>query len=82
MPLLPLRPAADTNAAIVCGMLGALHGAAAIPADLRSKVESYEWADSMPHGRSCMRPDRLRGKHLAPLAERLFEAAVRDGAAS
>ncbi|PRW32678.1 ADP-ribosylation Crystallin J1 [Chlorella sorokiniana] len=71
----------DTNAAIVCGMLGALHGAAAIPADLRSKVESYEWTAGMPHGGSCVRPDQLRGKHLVPLAGQLYGDAMRDAAA-
>lgn len=62
-------------------MLGALHGAAAIPANFRTKVEAYEWAAAMPHGAPCVRPDRLRGKQLAPLAARLYEEAVQDAAA-
>ena len=77
----PCRPA-DTNAAIVCGMLGALHGAAAIPADLRTTVEGYEWSAAVPHGSRCVRPDRLLGKHLAALAVRLYEEAVQDAAAA
>ena len=66
-------------------MLGALHGAAAIPAAMRSKVEGFAWqqpgsspaaAGAAPAGH-C-RPERLRGRQLAPLARRLFEEAVRD----
>lgn len=63
-------------------MLGALHSAAAIPAELRTQVEGYEWSAAMPHGSRCVRPDRLLGKHLALLAGRLYEEAVRDAATS
>lgn len=76
---------ADTNAAIVGGMLGALHSASGIPAALRAKVESYVWKDGarqpgslLPPGASCVRPEKLWGRQLAPLAERLFEGAVQD----
>jgi hypothetical protein len=64
----------------VCGLLGALHGAAAIPAELRLKVESYVWTPDCPHGGNCVRPEQLRGSQLAPLAAQLFRRALDDGA--
>ena len=64
----------------MCGLLGALHGAAAIPAELRFKVESYVWTPDCPHGGNCVRPEQLRGSQLAPLAAQLFRRAVEDGA--
>ncbi|KAL4422714.1 hypothetical protein ABPG75_008911 [Micractinium tetrahymenae] len=65
----------DTNAAIVCGLLGALHGASAIPADLRQKVEGFE---ARPGGAWPARPEALWGRQLAPLAEQLYREAVLD----
>lgn len=78
----------DINACIVGGMVGALHGAAAIPADLRSKVEGYRPlppgqapADCATAPGACReRPERLWGAQLAPLARRLYEEATADAA--
>lgn len=74
------RPLADTNAAIVGGVLGALHGASGIPADMRQQVEAYRWDRTQGPGSCCVRPQRLCGSQLAPLAQRLYEEAVRDAA--
>lgn len=76
----------DTNACIVCGLVGALHGASSIPEDLRSKVEGYR---PLPPGQGpppgdftpgvgCERPERLWGSPLAPLARRLYREAAED----
>ncbi len=68
-------PDADTNAAIVCGLLGALHGASAIPAELRQKVEAFE---ARPGNDWPARPESLWGRRLAPLAEQLYNESVQD----
>jgi hypothetical protein len=73
---LPPPPAADTNAAIVCGLLGALHGAAAIPEGLSLTVEAYRWGPS--GGGGHQRPEKLQGSQLRPLATRLFQQAAAD----
>lgn len=67
----------DTNAAICCGMLGALHGVSGIPPALRSQVEGYRHGTG-GSSRAPKRPDRLLGCHIAPLATQLYEAAVTD----
>jgi hypothetical protein len=66
----------DTNAAIVCGLLGALHGAAAIPEGLSLTVEAYRWGPS--GGGGHQRPEKLQGSQLRPLATRLFQQAAAD----
>lgn len=68
-------PDADTNAAIVCGLLGALHGASTIPAELREKVEAFE---ARPGNDWPARPESLWGRRLAPLAEQLYNESVQD----
>lgn len=77
----------DTNAAIVCGMLGALHGVQGIPAAMRSQVETYQWRQpdssaGQPRqptcGADCVRPERLWGAQVAKLARQLYEDAVQE----
>lgn len=73
----PLPPCADTNAAIVGGMLGALHGVEGIPAAMRAAVQlSGSTADSRE------RPDQLHGQRLEPVALQLYTEAVRDAEAT
>lgn len=66
--------AADTNAAIVGGLLGALHGASAIPSSLLSTVEAGCWDEWTAKGHQ--RPEKLWGSQLRPLATRLYEEAA------
>jgi ADP-ribosyl-[dinitrogen reductase] hydrolase len=40
----------DTNAAIVGGMMGALHGVAAIPEYMRRPVEEFDCTKTHPQG--------------------------------
>lgn len=56
----------DTNAAIVGGLMGALHGASTIPATMLQPVEAYASG-------SC--PADLRAACLRGLAQRLYREA-------
>eukprot|EP00877_Chromochloris_zofingiensis_P007455 jgi/Chrzof1/2963/Cz12g06070.t1 len=60
----------DTNAAIVGGMVGALHGATAIPSIMKDPVLNRT---SSSHGRK--RPDFLQGGLLPGLFDKLYAAA-------
>lgn len=60
----------DTNAAIVGGLVGALHGAAAIPEAMRAPVLSRN-----VHSLGIPRPDFLATQALPTLCQQLFEAA-------
>ncbi|KAI3430437.1 hypothetical protein D9Q98_005032 [Chlorella vulgaris] len=67
----------DTNAAIVCGLLGALHGAAAgIPEKMRSTVESYTPVNCGETNMGIERPSKLHGREIRPLVARLFKSAT------
>jgi ADP-ribosyl-[dinitrogen reductase] hydrolase len=63
----------DTNAAIVGGLLGALHGAAAIPEPMAAPVLAYRGREDQ--GGGCPRPDDLRAACIPGLARQLFELA-------
>ena len=65
----------DTNAAIVGGMVGALHGAAAIPAWMTQPVLEYEGREDQ--GGGTPRPRELRASCLPDLAQQLFQLAGR-----
>jgi len=56
----------DTNAAIVCGMMGALHGAAGIPEALKTPVLAND-------ERTAGRPAFLVPSQVPDLADRLYE---------
>jgi ADP-ribosyl-[dinitrogen reductase] hydrolase len=55
----------DTNAAIVGGMMGALHGASAIPERMKQPVLTYR--EGQP------RPGALHARHIPGLAVQLWE---------
>ncbi|KAL4443436.1 hypothetical protein ABPG75_011173 [Micractinium tetrahymenae] len=67
----------DTNAAIVGGMTGALHGAAAIPGYMLSPV--LEYAGREEQGGGVPRPPDLRAAVLPDLAEQLYQLATAEG---
>ena len=56
----------DTNAAIVCAMMGALHGASAIPEALKAPVLAND-------EKSAGRPAFLVPSQVPDLAGRLYE---------
>lgn len=64
----------DTNAAIVGGMAGALHGAAAIPAYMLTPV--LEYCGSEEQGGGVPRPPDLRAEVLPELARQLYQLAT------
>lgn len=64
----------DTNAAIVGGLVGALHGAAAIPAAMRDRVEGRRvGSPGQP------RPAWLQTDLVAPLVKELLEVGAQLG---
>jgi ADP-ribosyl-[dinitrogen reductase] hydrolase len=63
----------DTDAAVVGGLLGALHGAAAIPETMLQPVLAYEGREDQ--GGGCPRPWELRAARLPELAKQLFQLA-------
>ena len=66
----------DTNAAIVCGLLGALHGAGGIEPRLWRPVLGCEAAmDPGPQYRGLRRPAWLSASRLPVLAAALVDAA-------
>lgn len=58
----------DTNAAIVCGLIGALHGDAAIPPEWSTRVLSCDTSEGRP------RPAMLSSSRIPTLAVRLAHA--------
>ncbi len=67
----------DTNAAIVGGMAGAMHGAAAIPGYMLTPVLRYQ--GRAEQGGGVPRPPDLRTAVLPELAERLYRSATAGG---
>ena len=66
----------DTNAAVVCGLLGALHGARGIEPRLWRPVMGCEAAmDPGPQYRGLRRPPWLSASRLPSLAAALIDAA-------
>lgn len=59
----------DTNAAIVCGLIGALHGASKIP-------EAFKAAVLANNEQTAGRPDFLVPSSVPQLTEKLLEAAA------
>jgi ADP-ribosylglycohydrolase len=72
--ILTLGGDTDTNAAIVGGLVGALHGAAAIPAVMKEAVEGRRVGS-----RGQPRPAWLQTDLVAPLVEELLEVGPRLG---
>lgn len=75
-----LRPAhpdpagdTDTNAAIVGGLLGALHGAESLPDHMRRQVLGWRWAKGDRHG--ILRPPELSPGRIPELVEQLMAGA-------
>lgn len=66
----------DTNAAIVGGMAGALHGAAAIPDSMLRPVLEYRGREDQ--GGGVPRPPDLRAAVLPGLARQLYRLASPD----
>ncbi|KAE8909119.1 hypothetical protein PF005_g19931 [Phytophthora fragariae] len=60
----------DTNAAIVGGLLGALHGVEAIPTRMREAVLTFDATN--PSATRRMRPEAYRGAQVTRLVEELF----------
>lgn len=76
VPSHPPRPQegdADTNAAIVGGLLGALHGAATIPEWMKRPVLGYQGREDQGGGRP--RSADLRAARLPGLALQLYQLA-------
>lgn len=59
----------DTNAAIVGGVIGALHGLDAIPSFMREPVLAFD--PSAPGATRRPRPDRYRGANMTELAKQI-----------
>ena len=67
-------PPADTNGAIVGGLLGALHGAAGVDEALQRRVRDYTWRAEDEHGYE--RPEFFLGRRVPELAEAVYAAAT------
>lgn len=61
----------DTNAAIVGGLIGALHGVGAIPSRMREAVLTFD--ASKPEATHRPRPALYRGMHVTKLAKQLVD---------
>ena len=66
----------DTNAAIVGALVGALWGAAAIPAYMQRPVLEYEGLPGQGGATPVPRPAELRAGRIPDLARQLFAAGA------